>query len=53
MTQEQQSIQVEEFLVTTGVMPENIWISVEGGEGGAFSMAEFAEVVRKFYEEKF
>jgi hypothetical protein len=53
MSEEQSAIKIEEFSITTGVIPDKVWISLEDGEGGAFSTAQFAEVVRKFYAENF
>jgi hypothetical protein len=53
MSEEQSAIKIEELLITTGVTPDKVWITCAGGEGGEFSLPQFAEVVRKFYEENF
>jgi len=39
--------------LTPGVQPGMIWISDAGGEGGDFHIHELAEVIGKFYGEKF
>lgn len=45
-------IRIGRFILTE-VDDEHIWISVEGGEGGQFSRAEFEKAVEVFYRENF
>jgi hypothetical protein len=46
-------IQVGGYTLTPGAMPGRIWISAANGEGGDFHLHELAEVIDKFYQEKF
>ena len=48
---------VGDFFIAPGIEEGRIWIGRESGdragEGGDFSANDFAELVRKFYEERF
>lgn len=46
-------VKVAGWTLTPGVQPGMIWISGAGGEGGDFHIDELAEVIGKFYKEKF
>jgi hypothetical protein len=46
-------VQIAGWTLTPGVQPGNIWIRDVGGEGGDFHVNELAEVIGKFYKEKF
>jgi len=49
-------IRVGDLFIAPGRVPNTgtVWIGeVEGGEGGEFKTEELAEVLRKFYNEKF
>jgi len=46
-------VKVAGWTLTPGVQPGMIWISDAGGEGGDFHIHELAEVIGKFYKEKF
>jgi len=50
---ERYKVHVAGWTLTPGVLPGNIWISDAGGEGGDFHIHELAEVIGKFYKEKF
>jgi hypothetical protein len=47
------TVQLGGWTLTPGVQPGMIWISDAGGEGGDFHISELAEVIGKFYKEKF
>jgi len=46
-------VHVGGYTLTPGVMPGMIWITNSYGEGGDFHLHELAEVIGKFYREKF
>ena len=46
-------VRIAGWTLTPGVQPGMIWISDAGGEGGDFHIHELAEVIGKFYKEKF
>ena len=46
-------VQIAGWTLTPGVQPGMIWIRDAGGEGGDFHVHELAEVIGKFYQEKF
>ena len=46
-------VHVAGWVLTPGMQPGMIWIQSAGGEGGDFHIAELAEVIGKFYREKF
>jgi hypothetical protein len=50
---ERYEVHVAGWTLSPGVLPGNIWISDAGGEGGDFHIHELAEVIGKFYKEKF
>lgn len=50
---ERYEVRIAGYTLTPGVQPGMIWISVAGGEGGDFHIHELAEVIGKFYKEKF
>ena len=41
------------WILSPGVQPGMIWIETMTGEGGDFHIEELAEVIGKFYREKF
>lgn len=46
-------VRIAGWTLTPGVQPGMIWIQDAGGEGGDFHIHELAEVIGKFYKEKF
>jgi hypothetical protein len=46
-------VQIAGWTLTPGVQPGMIWIRDVGGEGGDFHVHELAEVIGKFYGERF
>ena len=46
-------VQIGGWTLSPGVQPGMIWISDAGGEGGDFHIHELAEVIGRFYQEKF
>jgi hypothetical protein len=46
-------VQIAGWRLQPSLRPGMIWISDAGGEGGDFHIHELAEVIGKFYEEKF
>ena len=50
---ERYEVRIAGYTLTPGVQPGMIWISDAGGEGGDFHIDELAEVIGKFYKEKF
>lgn len=50
---ERYEVRIAGYTLTPGMQPGMIWISVAGGEGGDFHIHELAEVIGKFYREKF
>jgi hypothetical protein len=46
-------VHVGGYTLTPGAMPDRIWISSPRGEGGDFLLHELAEVIDKFFAEKF
>ena len=46
-------VKVGEFSLSKGIEPYKIWIELPGGEGGDFSEADLAELIRRFYRERF
>jgi hypothetical protein len=46
-------VRIAGWTLTPGVQPGMIWIQDAGGEGGDFHIHELAEVIGKFYREKF
>ncbi len=46
-------VQVANWTLTRGKQPGMIWIRDAGGEGGDFDAHELAEVIGKFYNERF
>lgn len=50
---ERYEVKIAGWTLTPGVQPGMIWISDAGGEGGDFHIHELAEVIGKFYKEKF
>lgn len=51
--QSRYQVQLGGWTLTPGVQPGMIWISAADGEGGDFHIHELAEVIGKFYKEKF
>ncbi len=50
---ERYELHIAGWTLTPGVQPGMIWISAADGEGGDFHIHELAEVIGKFYKEKF
>ena len=50
---ERYEVKIAGWTLTPGVQPGMIWITNFGGEGGDFHIHELAEVIGKFYKEKF
>lgn len=50
---EQYKIHLGGWTLSPGVQPGMIWIQSAGGEGGDFHIHELAEVIGRFYMEKF
>jgi hypothetical protein len=46
-------VHIAGWTFTPGVQPGMIWIRDAGGEGGDFHIHELAEVIGKFYQERF
>ena len=46
-------VHIAGWTLTPGVQPGMIWIRDAGGEGGDFHIHELAEVIGRFYQEKF
>ena len=51
--QQRFEVHIAGWVLKPGVRPGMIWISDAGGEGGDFHVNELAEVIGKFYKEKF
>lgn len=51
--QDRYEFKVAGWCLKPGLQPGMIWISDAGGEGGDFHIEELAEVIGKFYKEKF
>jgi hypothetical protein len=47
------TVQISGWRLSPGIQPGMIWIADGGGEGGDFHIHELAEVIGKFYQEKF
>lgn len=47
------AVHIGGWTLTPSLQPGMIWISDAGGEGGDFHINELAEVIGKFYKEKF
>jgi hypothetical protein len=50
---ERYEVKIAGWTLTPGIQPGMIWITNFGGEGGDFHIHELAEVIGKFYKEKF
>ena len=50
---ERYEVKIAGWTLTPGVQPGMIWITNFGGEGGDFHIHELAEVIGKFYKERF
>ena len=46
-------VHIAGYVLSPGVQPGMIWIEAASGEGGDFHIHELAEVIGKFYKEKF
>jgi hypothetical protein len=46
-------VDIAGYVLTPGMGPGMIWIESASGEGGDFHINELAEVIGKFYKEKF
>lgn len=50
---ERYEVHIAGYVLSPGVQPGMIWIEAASGEGGDFHIHELAEVIGKFYREKF
>ena len=50
---ERYEVHIAGWRLSPGVQPGMIWIANAGGEGGDFHVHELAEVIGKFFQEKF
>ena len=46
------TVKIGEFTLTKSVDKHRIWIERPGGEGGDFSEADLAEIIRRFYNQR-